>query len=65
LFSALPFDPVAGEYLAWVYHGGGQELWQEILAPSDIVEAASGVFSVNRAPEGQNGTARRSPARRP
>ena len=23
LFSAMPFGPSAGEYLAWVYHGGG------------------------------------------
>jgi TRAP-type mannitol/chloroaromatic compound transport system substrate-binding protein len=36
LFSAVPFGPSAGEYLAWVYHGGGQELWREILAPYDI-----------------------------
>jgi TRAP-type mannitol/chloroaromatic compound transport system substrate-binding protein len=34
LFSAMPFGPSAGEYLAWVYHGGGQELWREILARS-------------------------------
>jgi TRAP-type mannitol/chloroaromatic compound transport system substrate-binding protein len=36
LFSAMPFGPSAGEYLAWVYHGGGQELWREILARYDI-----------------------------
>jgi TRAP-type mannitol/chloroaromatic compound transport system substrate-binding protein len=36
LFSAMPFGPSAGEYLAWVYHGGGQALWREILAPYDI-----------------------------
>jgi TRAP-type mannitol/chloroaromatic compound transport system substrate-binding protein len=36
LFSATPFGPSAGEYLAWVYHGGGQEQWREILARSDI-----------------------------
>ena len=36
LFSAMPFGPSAGEYLAWVYHGGGQELWREMLAPHDI-----------------------------
>ena len=30
LFSAVPFGPEAGEYLAWIYHGGGLELWQEM-----------------------------------
>ena len=37
----------AGEYLAWVYHGGGQELWREILAPYDIYS----VFCSLDAPE--------------
>ena len=30
LFSAVPFGPEAGEYLAWVLYGGGGELWQGI-----------------------------------
>lgn len=47
LFSALPFGPGAGEYLAWVYHGGGQELWREMLAPFDIYS----VFCSLEAPE--------------
>ena len=47
LFSATPFGPPAGEYLAWVYHGGGQELWREILAPYDIYS----VFCSLDAPE--------------
>lgn len=36
LFSAVPFGPSAGEYLAWVDHGGGQEMWRDLLAPHDI-----------------------------
>ena len=36
LFSAVPFGPAAAEYLAWIRYGGGQEIWQEILAPYDI-----------------------------
>ncbi len=36
LFSAVPFGPAAPEYLAWIYHGGGQELWKELLAPHEI-----------------------------
>ena len=47
LFSAMPFGPSAGEYLAWVYHGGGQELWREILARHDIYS----VFCSLEAPE--------------
>ncbi len=30
LFSAVPFGPEAGEYLAWLFHGGGMELYQEM-----------------------------------
>lgn len=30
LFSAVPFGPEAGEYLAWIYHGNGRKLWQEM-----------------------------------
>ncbi len=30
LFSAVPFGPEAGEYMAWMYHGGGLELYQEM-----------------------------------
>jgi TRAP-type mannitol/chloroaromatic compound transport system substrate-binding protein len=47
LFSAMPFGPSAGEYLAWVYHGGGQDLWREILAPHGIYS----VFCSLEAPE--------------
>jgi TRAP-type mannitol/chloroaromatic compound transport system substrate-binding protein len=47
LFSATPFGPSAGEYMAWIYHGGGQELWREILAPHGIYS----VFCSLDAPE--------------
>jgi len=30
LFSAVPFGPEAGEYMAWIYHGNGQKLWQDM-----------------------------------
>ena len=30
LFSAVPFGPGLGEYLAWFYHGNGMELYQEM-----------------------------------
>lgn len=31
LFSAVPFGPGAGEYAAWMFYGGGQELLNEKL----------------------------------
>ncbi len=30
LFSAIPFGPEAGEYLAWLWHGNGMKLYQEM-----------------------------------
>lgn len=30
LFSAVPFGPEAGEYMAWLYYGGGLKLYQEM-----------------------------------
>jgi TRAP-type mannitol/chloroaromatic compound transport system substrate-binding protein len=36
LFSAVPFGPSTDEFMAWVYAGGGQAIWREILAPHGI-----------------------------
>jgi len=30
LFSAIPFGPEAGEYMAWLYYGNGRALYQEM-----------------------------------
>jgi TRAP-type mannitol/chloroaromatic compound transport system substrate-binding protein len=30
LFSAVPFGPEAGEYMAWLYYGNGMALYQEM-----------------------------------
>jgi len=35
-FSAVPFGPGAGEYLAWWYHGGGRELAEELYTKDNI-----------------------------
>jgi TRAP-type mannitol/chloroaromatic compound transport system substrate-binding protein len=35
-FGAVPFGMIANELAAWVYFGGGQELWDEIDAPFGI-----------------------------
>ena len=32
LYSSVPFGPEAGEYIAWMYHGGGLELKRELHA---------------------------------
>lgn len=32
MFSAVPFGPGIGEYLAWLYYGGGLELARELFA---------------------------------
>ena len=37
MFTSVPFGPSAAEYLAWYYHGGGEELWTEIAGAHDIV----------------------------
>nr|VFJ62612.1 MAG: TRAP-type mannitol/chloroaromatic compound transport system, substrate-binding protein [Candidatus Kentron sp. DK] len=29
-FSAIPFGPEAGEYMAWMYHGNGLKLYQQM-----------------------------------
>jgi len=35
-FSAVPFGPRGGEYLAWMRHGGGQEMADEMYARDNI-----------------------------
>ncbi|MGE0232890.1 MAG: TRAP transporter substrate-binding protein [Flavobacteriaceae bacterium] len=35
-FTAMPFGLTAGEHHAWIYHGGGQEVWDELYAPFGI-----------------------------
>ncbi|HEX6121248.1 MAG TPA: TRAP transporter substrate-binding protein, partial [Dongiaceae bacterium] len=35
-FCAMPMGLTAGEFNGWVYFGGGQELWDELYAPSNV-----------------------------
>ncbi len=35
-FTAVPFGPSAGEYMAWLEHGGGQEIWDGLYAPHGV-----------------------------
>ncbi len=41
-FAAVPFGLTAQEMNAWLYHGGGLELWREVYAPFGLVPAAAG-----------------------
>ena len=41
-FSTVPFGLTATEMNAWLYHGGGMELWQQAYAPFGLVPTASG-----------------------
>ncbi len=45
MFSAVPFGPRAGEYGAWIYYGGGQELMDEIYKPFGIKSIVCGVIA--------------------
>ena len=48
MFSAVPFGPSAGEYMAWIYYGGGMELFQKLYKPHNIHTVVCGII----APEG-------------
>ena len=41
-FSTVPFGMTVNEMNAWLYHGGGMELWQEAYAPFGLVPMAAG-----------------------
>lgn len=45
LFSAVPFGPAAGEYMAWFYHGGGKEFYDEIYGRHNIQGVLCGVVA--------------------
>lgn len=36
MFSAIPFGPGIGEYMAWLYYGGGLELARELFAEHSL-----------------------------
>ncbi len=41
-FSTVPFGMTANEMNAWLYHGGGMELWQRAYAPFGLIPMAAG-----------------------
>jgi TRAP-type mannitol/chloroaromatic compound transport system substrate-binding protein len=48
IFTTVPFGPNASEYLAWLYEGGGEELFREVYAKHNIHPLHCGLHS----PEG-------------
>ncbi|MEP0945016.1 MAG: TRAP transporter substrate-binding protein [Rhizobiaceae bacterium] len=45
LFSAVPFGPAAGEYAAWLFNGGGEEMYQKIYDGHGIHAMICGVIA--------------------
>jgi TRAP-type mannitol/chloroaromatic compound transport system substrate-binding protein len=41
-FAAVPFGFTGQEMNAWLYHGGGMDLWKEVYAPFGLVPTAAG-----------------------
>jgi TRAP-type mannitol/chloroaromatic compound transport system substrate-binding protein len=41
-FAAVPFGMTAQEMNAWLYYGGGLQLWEQVYAPFDLLPAAAG-----------------------
>lgn len=48
-FSTVPFGLTAHEMNAWIYHGGGMELWQEAYKPFGLIPMAAGNTMVQMA----------------
>ena len=48
-FTTIPFGQNANEINAWVYHGGGWELWRELYEPFGLVPIPAGNTGVQMA----------------
>ncbi len=44
MFSSFPFGPGMGEYLAWMYHGGGLEMAREMFAEYGVYNIPCGMI---------------------
>jgi TRAP-type mannitol/chloroaromatic compound transport system substrate-binding protein len=49
LFSCIPFGLTAQEMNAWLYYGGGLELWQQLYEPHGVVPFPAGNTGVQMA----------------
>lgn len=45
-FSTVPFGLTGQEMNAWLYHGGGMELWREVYQPFGLIPFAAGNTAV-------------------
>jgi len=48
-FSAVPFGLTADEQNAWLFHGGGMQLWEESYRPFGVIPLAAGNTGVQMA----------------
>ena len=48
-FTTIPFGMTAQEMNAWLYYGGGIELWREVYAPFNLIPLAGGNTGVQMA----------------
>ena len=48
-FSTVPFGMNWQEMTAWLYYGGGMELWEQTYKPFDVIPAAAGNTTVQMA----------------
>lgn len=46
LFAAVPFGMTIQELNAWLYYGGGLELWRDLYAPFDLIPTPAGSTGV-------------------
>ncbi|CAM4059529.1 TRAP transporter substrate-binding protein [Vreelandella rituensis] len=44
LFQSIPFGPDVPQYLAWLYSGGGIELWEELYRSHNVVPIPCGAM---------------------
>lgn len=42
IFGSIPFGMLADEFNAWIYHGGGMELWREAYGAQNVVPFLAG-----------------------
>lgn len=45
MYAAVPFGPEAGEYMAWMNHGGGRQLYDELHAKYNVVAIPCGLIA--------------------
>jgi TRAP-type mannitol/chloroaromatic compound transport system substrate-binding protein len=46
-FTTVPFGLVPNEHMAWIYSGGGQDLWDELYAPFGVKPFMAGNTGVS------------------